>query len=237
MRSLALIIPILISGCYCCPGAYGPGFRAGQYRSCVDSQCIAPPLAGSHHHKRPTLAERRQQRELSRWYRDLNDSPRRGRNSTTCPHCGRRFMRQSQHAFADGFYGDEYYGDGMVFDGFHDGQVIDGGSMNGYCSECESNYGGSYPMYPQGMEYSDGVEYSEGSPNPVPMPANPPMEPTESGRSESSVPELPPLTQNQYYFPPQQNFTTTSQPPSLPPLNEVQPVSVDQSLFVAPRIE
>lgn len=249
MRSLALIIPVLLSGCYSCsPSVCGPGWGSGQYGSCVDSQYIAPPLIGTHQHDRPTLAERRQQRELSRWYRDLNDSPRgRGGRGSSCPHCGSRLTRQSQHAFSNGFYGDEYYGDQMVYDGFYDGQVIDGqvidgGTMGGYCSECESNHGGSYPMLMDGMPTYGNVESFEGTPSPSPVPSGPPQEPTRSNNStptdeDDVAPELPPLTANEYYFPPGNTITTTSQPPALTAPRDLQPVSVDQSLFVPPRVE
>ena len=241
-RSMPLLIPLLF-GCYCCPGYYGPGlgcgpqFGSGRYNSCVDTKHLAPPLFGGRERRRPTLAERRQERELRRWYRDLNDSPRRGsRRGSACPHCGSGFG-----GFYDGVYGDEVVYDGQVFDGqIIDGAIMGGSMMGGdYCSSCQ-NQSGSYPTFSDGIIYEQEPTFSNeapstnSAPNPTPMPApEPESNDSANFQSRSSTSQAA----NEYYFPPPPGFQNTAEPAPLQVPNQVQHTSVDQSLFVPPRTE
>lgn len=149
---LTIFLASLLAGCSCGPNYYGPGLGPRPYGGCVGTNTLAPPscVAGKHKH-RQTLAERKQARELRKWYRELNDAPGGYGYDDSCPHCRNKKHKHSPYhglGYAD-HYGDvyndvAYYDEGMLYgDGIYDGMIVDGGMMTGtydgsYCPDCQS---------------------------------------------------------------------------------------------------
>ncbi len=226
------IFPVLLlvigAGCNSCPNYYGPGLGGNPYNSCIGNNAIAPPVAmgGQNRSHRPSLSERKQSRELKRWYRELNDEPsQRHEEGDYCPECQRKHRSRRRSGFNSGSYdewayNDEMSMDGMVYDGYYDGQIIDGAvfdgeySAEGYCPECQGDQGG-HPTF---------VE-------PSPVPTGPPAEPTAPPvPTDPNANFVPP---NEYYSPPTL-ISPTSTTPISSPVRQVSIPPVEQMLYAPP---
>lgn len=238
------VLLAICAGCTCGPNYYGPGLLPrNPYGSCIDNKTIAPPIplgANAKHHK-PTLAERQQQRDLRRWYKEL-ESPHSGHHkSDTCPHC-RRKLRHQANSFESGPYDEMAFHDGQYFDGQHfEGQIVDGQYMtggefggtypSGSCPECENQTMGEiYESAPHGFDPNMGQPY-HGEPallEPSTMPAGPPVEP-------SLAPAPPAETEasiNEYYAP--RIIAPGSRPELSSPVRQVSIPPVEQMLYAPP---
>lgn len=222
-QHLCPILLIAISAsCTCCPHMYGPGLTPNPYGSCVGANTIAPPLpmggyAKSH---RPTLAERKQARDLERWYRDLNESPsRRSMKGGACPHCQGKSRNIHYRNDNRDYDDDAYSSDGMMWDGmdgyddangqFMDGAVYEGGHSSGNCPTCQQHQ----------QTYYDGQPFEVQPMSPVPnasAPA-PPLEPTPAPSASESTPAA---FLNHLYSPPS-NLPSNIRQVSIPPVDQV----------------
>ena len=238
MRFYGMIPAVLLAicaGCTCGPNFYGPGLiPRNPYGSCIDNRTIAPPIplgANAKHHK-PTLAERQQQRDLRRWYKELESPDAHGHhNADTCPHCRRKLRRQSNH-FDYGGYDEMAFHNGQYFDG----QYMTGGEFGGTypagsCPECENQTMGEiYEGAPHDFNSTIGQPY-HGEPallEPSTMPSGPPAEP-------SLAPAPPAETGasiNEYYAP--QIIAPGSRPELSSPVRQVSIPPVEQMLYAPP---
>lgn len=221
------IYPVLLlvigAGCNSCPNYYGPGLGGSPYNSCIGNNTIAPPVAmgGQNRSHRQTLSERKQSRDLKRWYREVNDGPsQRHETGDYCPDCQRKHRNRRRSGFSSNSYdewddNDGMSMDGMIYDGYYDGQIIDGGYSSGeYCPDCQGDQTGQ-PTYA----------------DPTPVPSAPPAEPT-----APPVPNEPNALfapANEYYSPP----TLITPPPTTSAPSPVRQVSippVEQMLYAPP---
>ncbi len=221
VRSIFPVLMLIVSAGCCSPcPSYGPGLSRNPYGSCIGNDRIASPvpLGGHRMNHRPTLAERKQQRDMKRWYRELDGGSGPGDH---CPHCQRRNRDRRGSGYDSGYY-DEWgydesaYYDGMIMDGgYYDGQIIDGGMYDGsfsggYCSDCQNSHQQNYP--PVTEPYT-----VEPSATPGKAPMVPPTEPTPATSDDSSALRVP---INEFYSP-----STTPQLPvqqvSIPPVEQI----------------
>lgn len=225
----SILLLTICVGCACGPNFYGPGLGGNPYNACIGNNAIAPPVAMGSHKKnhRQTLSERKQARELKRWYRELNEEPSQGRHAEGdyCPECQRKQRSRRRSEFNSGAYDQWAYSDGMpvdgmIYDGYYDGQIIDGAVYDGgyssgeYCPECEGNQGGQ-PTFV----------------DPSPVPAAPPTEPT--APPVPTDPNASFVPANEYYSPPTL-ITPTSTTPAQSPVQQVSIPPVEQMLYAPP---
>lgn len=208
---VSLITLFSVAGCTGCPNYYGPGLGPRPYGSCVDTNTVAPPIPLGHQagHHRSSFAERKQARDMRRWYKEINrEDQYRGGQDDFCPHCQRHSKRRGRGYEGD-YYDDMAYYDGEIIDGdYYDGQIIDGGYADGM--SYPQTYSGNYCPDCQNQQYSDPVL---SSPAPAPVPSAPPAEPTPSEAS-------PATTLNEYYSPPSHVNAPSSQS-SIPPVERI----------------
>ncbi len=219
----SILLLVFSAGCACGPNYYGPGLGGNPYNSCIGNNSIAPPVAmGSQSRRhRPTLSERKQSRELKRWYRELNDEPsRRHETGDYCPDCQRKHRNRHRSEFSSNSYDEWAYNDGMPMDNYYDGQLIDGAiyegdySSSGYCPDCQSEQTGQ-PTFV----------------DPTPVPAAPPSEPT--APAPPSEPNALFAPANEYYSPP--TLIPPTQPSVSPsPVQRVSIPPVEQMLYAPP---
>ncbi|MEW4487927.1 hypothetical protein AB1L42_07570 [Thalassoglobus sp. JC818] len=242
-----LVVCVSVSGCYCCPEYYGPGMGGcygwtPSYNSCVSESC--PPAMGNHHYskhpRRMSIAERRQQRDLKRWYRDLNSAPH---SASHCSHCSQPIDFGTDCGCGGGW--DEFSSyDGSYVDGFSsyggeypvDGGIYHGGVSDSYCPDCENQFSGS-TYHHSGEMYPAEVYGAPSEAAPTPVPSSPPTQPTGSGNPQTSM--VPRHTSNEYYYPPQSgtHLPPMPSPQAIETSRPIQPASVDPSLFAPPVVE
>ncbi|QDT34078.1 hypothetical protein Mal48_33370 [Thalassoglobus polymorphus] len=254
-RSIFPMLMLIVSaGCYSCP-SYGPGMSRNPYGSCIGNSSIAPPVPlgaqGMRH--RPTLAERKQQRDMKRWYRELEGGSG-SRHTNSCPHCQRK--NRGRHGagfdsgYHDGWSGDQWgydewnggeaaYYDGMIMgDGYYDGQVIDGAVYDGahsggYCPDCQNSHHNSYPSesYPTQSYPSESYSptYEHPAPSPAPQSAPPLVPPTEP--TPATVAPAPPES-SAFRAPADEYYSPSSMPQ--PPTQQVSIPPVEQILYAPP---
>lgn len=196
----AVLSLMMTAGCTCGPYYYGPGMYGNPYGACVHQGPggggLVSPLRHKHQHHKETLAERRQQRELRRWYRELNQDL--GHANYGSPHWrykgrfrGRGPMGPMGPMGMPGMYGmygmhdmyshpmyDEWGDDYGYYEGDYGygqhGGYYDGAMMSGHsCPDCQPHGGytsqgmhDSYGGYPVASEMPH-MPYS-GQPQMVP---------------------------------------------------------------------
>jgi hypothetical protein len=224
MRFFGIFSILLLAvgaGCACGPSCFGPSLGGNPYNACIGNNAIAPPFAmgtqGKNH--RPTLSERKQSRELKRWYRELNDKPSQSyEEGDFCPDCQRKHRNRRRSGFNSGSYDEWAYNDGMstdgmIYDGYYDGQIIDGAvfdgeyTSGGYCPDCQGDQVGQ-PTFV----------------DPTPVAPAPPV---------PSEPNAHFVPANEYYSPPTL-ISPTSTTPVPSPVKQVSIPPVEQMLYAPP---
>jgi hypothetical protein len=141
---LALLV---VSASGCCRHRYG---MCGPYGGCVDcNDGFYPGPSRMNHY------ERKQARELRRWYRDLNGPAGNGHGpqGMGMGGCGCEFCQGGcmMDGCSMGDCGPGGCGDGMAMDGMPmEGMVMDGQMMgaSGFCPSCQQNMQNAMPSAP-----------------------------------------------------------------------------------------